>query len=165
MPDIGQFLRQTASTLAPYVPGLLQLGGTVYGGIQTNNAINNATNALVQGGQQAIGTIGTGTAQAQQALQDTLNPFVQAGQTQLPSMAQAVQPGGTFNTPFNADTFNLYQDPSFQFRLAQALAATKAGEFASGLGYSPATLKALNDYAQGQASTEFGNAFQRYQTD
>lgn len=157
MPTLNDIL----GTIAP----IAGIAAPIVGGINATRAAGAATNALTQGGQQAINTIQQGANQAQSTLTNALQPFVQAGQSTLPSLTAGVQPGGQFNTPFNANTFNLYQDPGFQFRLQQGLKAVQAAQNASGLGYSGATLKALNDYAQGQASQAYQQAFQNYQTD
>jgi hypothetical protein len=55
-------------------------------------------------------------------------------------------------------------DPSYQFRLQQGNLATQNLQNASGGAMGGNTLKALTDYNQGAASTEYGNAFNRFQT-
>lgn len=54
-------------------------------------------------------------------------------------------------------------DPGYAFRLEQGLKAGQGLANAQGNIYSGATLKALNDYAQGQASQEYGNYYNRTQ--
>jgi hypothetical protein len=51
--------------------------------------------------------------------------------------------------------------PGYSFRLGEGLKATQASAAARGLLHSGGTLKALNDYAAGSASDEFGNWFAR----
>lgn len=52
-------------------------------------------------------------------------------------------------------------DPGYQFRVAQGLQAVNNSGASRGMTYSGAQAKALNDYAQGQASQEYGNYFNR----
>jgi hypothetical protein len=64
--------------------------------------------------------------------------------------------------PTAADYFGNFQaDPGYQFRLQQGLRAANAGYAAKGLLKSDAAVKGLNDYAQGQASQEYNNFFNR----
>lgn len=60
-------------------------------------------------------------------------------------------------------------DPSYKVRLAEGLASLDQSNVAGGLNLSGAAVKATNDYAQDQASKEFGSAynraFQRYTDD
>lgn len=60
-------------------------------------------------------------------------------------------------------------DPSYRVRLKEGLEALDQSNVASGLNLSGAAIKATNDYAQDQASKEFGaaynRAFQRYTDD
>jgi hypothetical protein len=65
---------------------------------------------------------------------------------------------------FTAQDFMNNMDPGYQFRLQQGIAqaqnqANQGGGFLGGN-----ALKGLQDYTQGLASTEYGNAFNRYQT-
>jgi len=68
---------------------------------------------------------------------------------------------------FTAKDFT--DDPSYKVRLAEGLAALDQSNVANGLNLSGAAQKATNDYAQEQASKEYGNAynraFQRYTDD
>lgn len=60
-------------------------------------------------------------------------------------------------------------DPSYRVRMQEGLAALDQSNVANGLNLSGAAVKATNDYAQDQASKEFGaaynRAFQRYTDD
>ena len=60
--------------------------------------------------------------------------------------------------PFNADTFELYKDPGFQYRLKEGQALIEQGANAGGTRFSGATLKALSDFGQESASQEYGAA-------
>ena len=56
-----------------------------------------------------------------------------------------------------AGTGGFTESPGYQFRLNQGLNAVQKSAAARGLLGSGGTMKALNDYAQGQASSEFEN--------
>jgi hypothetical protein len=74
---------------------------------------------------------------------------------------------GPLQTAAFDPNINIQQDPSYQFRLQQGLQALQRSQAASGIS-GGAAAKAINDYAQNTASTEYGNAYQRalgtYQT-
>lgn len=86
-----------------------------------------------------------------------------------PFSFDAYQPAGKFEyAAYQApDAFKgltkeqLEADPSYQWRLAQGMDAIQNSAAASGLLRSTGTVKALNDYAQGAASQEYGNAYGR----
>ena len=72
-----------------------------------------------------------------------------------------------FTTPVpqykNFTAQDMYQyDPGYQFRINQGLQAVNNSAAAKGSLLSGGTLKDLNNYAQSQASSEFQNAFDRY---
>lgn len=54
-------------------------------------------------------------------------------------------------------------DPGYQFRLAEGQKALERSAAARGLLSSGSTLKGIENYAQGAASQEYQNAFNRYQ--
>lgn len=56
-------------------------------------------------------------------------------------------------------------DPGYQFRLQQGEEATRRAANVGGGQLSGNTLKALNDYSQNAASSEYANAFNRFQTE
>lgn len=56
-------------------------------------------------------------------------------------------------------------DPGYQFRLDQGNKALSAAQAARGGFYSGAALKEANAYNSGQASQEYGNAYNRFNTD
>ena len=56
------------------------------------------------------------------------------------------------------------QDPGYQFRLSEGLKQLSHAAGARGGLISGQTMKGMQDYAQGSASNEYQNAFNRYQT-
>lgn len=61
--------------------------------------------------------------------------------------------------------FNPEEDPSYQFRLQEGLKALERSAAARGGLQSGGTLKGITRYAQDVASTEYQNAFNRFQQD
>lgn len=96
--------------------------------------------------------------QYQQTRQDQM-PWMQAGQTAL----NALTPLATNYQKFGMSQFQ--QDPGYQFRLSEGLKQLGHAAGARGGLVSGQTLKGLQDYAQGAASNEYTNAFNRYQTE
>jgi len=71
---------------------------------------------------------------------------------------------GSLLHPFDADTFRQYQDPGYQFRKQQGEQSVLNSASAGSGAMSGAALKDLLSFNQDLASTEYGNAFNRYQT-
>lgn len=67
---------------------------------------------------------------------------------------------GSLLKPFGMDDFE--ESPSYQWQLQQGKAALDKGANARGNYYAPQTLQDLGKFQQGLASTEFGNAYNRY---
>jgi hypothetical protein len=61
--------------------------------------------------------------------------------------------------------FEEYLDPSMAFRMKLGTQATERLANVGGGAMSGNTMRALTDYGQGLASTEYGNAFNRFQTE
>jgi len=55
-------------------------------------------------------------------------------------------------------------DPGYAFRLSEGMKGLQNSAAAKGLLSSGSTLKGITDYGQGMASQEYGNAYNRYQT-
>ncbi len=70
--------------------------------------------------------------------------------------------------PTQAGTFtgeDLYQDPSYQFRLDEGMKGVENSAAARGGMLSGAALKDITRFGQDYASTEYGNAYNRWQND
>jgi hypothetical protein len=93
--------------------------------------------------------LGGGSSASQQAA-SAADPFASQRPQYQQQLQQMMQPGGF--TP---------QDPSYQFRFDQGMNAVNAGSAASGMLNSGNRMLALENYGQGQASTEYANQFSR----
>lgn len=88
-------------------------------------------------------------------------PYREAGYSALKDIS-AMQPYLT--KQFGQEDFQAGIDPSYNFRLAQGnLATTNLANQAGGL-IGGNALQGLTNYGQNLASTEYGNAFNRFQT-
>ncbi len=88
--------------------------------------------------------------------QGLLNPYNQAGQTAL------TQWGTELSAPAERFDFKFSEaDPSYQWRLEQGQKALERSAALRGSVLSGATLKALTNYAQGAASQEYANEYER----
>jgi len=150
----------------------LPVGAGIVGGILNNNAAGNATQALTQGANQAIGTVSHGSQNAQNTLstvygqqQGMLAPYAAAGGPALSTLQTGTAPGGDFVKPFDAATFDLYKDPGFNWRVQQGQRAINQGANAGGIRFSGATLKALDQFNQDSASQEYAAARARAEED
>lgn len=92
-----------------------------------------------------------------------LSPYSDAGKSALSQLMEKMQDGGYFTQNYTGQ--DLYDDPSYQFRLQQGLNGVQQGAAAQGGLLSGATQKALNDYAQNSASQEYSNAYNRFTAD
>jgi hypothetical protein len=118
---------------------------------------NKAAKTQQEGTQAAIAS--------QERMLNTLNeqqkPYREAGYSALSDIA-GMKPYLT--KQFGAEDFQAGIDPSYNWRLQQGnMATSNMANRAGGL-IGGNALTGLNDYAQGAASQEFGNAFNRFQT-
>lgn len=97
-------------------------------------------------------------------------PYRQAGLTGQNRLMELLGLGGNtgaagygqYSRDFGMQDFQ--QDPGYQFRLGEGLKAMSRQAGARGGLISGQTMKGLEDYRQASASQEYGNAFNRYQT-
>jgi hypothetical protein len=71
---------------------------------------------------------------------------------------------GYLTQQFTPEMFQQNIDPGYAFRLQQGQMANQRLGNVSGGGLGGNVMRGLQDYTQGQASQEFGNAFNRFQT-
>jgi hypothetical protein len=92
-------------------------------------------------------------------------PFIGAGQSAIGNLSSELGPGGQLTQGYGAFTaptgVTEQNDPGYQFRLQQGQNALQNSAAARGGLLSTGTAKNLNDYAQGQASQEYGNVYNR----
>lgn len=161
------------------IGGAVSAGGSILSGLIGGNAAGKSSNTLAKAGTAASNLAGQAGSQAQAAQQQQLKqeganeqPFVGAGQQAVGSLSNLLAPGGSLTQgygSFNAPTGVTEQnDPGYQFRLQQGQNALQNSAAARGGLLSTGTAKNLNDYAQGAASQEYGNVYNRalgtYQT-
>lgn len=92
-----------------------------------------------------------------------LSPYAQAGGTALSQLMGGMGSNGQFMQEYSGQ--DIYDDPSYQFRLQQGQDSIQSGAAAQGGLLSGATQKALLNYGQDAASQEFGNAYNRFNAD
>lgn len=138
------------------------IGSAIIGGNASEQAANteaNAANSASQVQQNMFNTV-----------QKNLSPFISGGQNALTALLAQTGIGanGSFNpnaslvAPFSAQQYQ--QSPGYQFQLQQGLNATQNAAAAHGGVYSGNTLKALTQYGQGLANTDYQQALQNYMT-
>ena len=141
------------------------VGSTLAGGLISADASKSAANT--QAGAAANAT--AEQAREFDAEQAALAPYRDLGTAALPTLRTALGlPGGdtsssTYGTLTKPFSFDVTQDPGYQFRLGQGEQAVENSAAAKGTQLSGATLKELLKYGQDYASGEFNNAFQRDQ--
>lgn len=92
-----------------------------------------------------------------------LDPYTGAGTFGLGMLRDEIGPGGRLATQFTADNFREL-DPGFDFRISEGQNALARSQFARGQGLSGAAARELARYSQDYASSEFNNAFNRFQS-
>lgn len=87
-------------------------------------------------------------------------PWREAGQNALGQIQNNM---GYYNQPFTQSQFQ--QDPGYQFDLQQGQQALQRSAAAKGGLVGGQAMTALSDYSQNQASNEYSNAYNRFNTD
>ena len=126
------------------------------------NGINQATQQGVAGSQQAVGSANDVLSNIYGQASGFTEPYRSAGAGAVNSLAGLLGPDGEFMQQFK---FDANQDPGYQFRLEQGQKALERSAAARGGLQGGGTLKALERYAQGVASDEYGKSFDRFQAD
>lgn len=133
--------------------------GAVASGVMSSNASKKAakTQAAAADNASAIQQ-----AQYEQTRED-LSPYTNAGTTALSQLMGKMGENGYFNQTYTGQ--DIYDDPSYKFRLQQGLDSVQSGAAGQGGLLSGATQKALSDYGQQSASQEYSNAYNRFNAD
>ena len=101
---------------------------------------------------------------------ESLQPFINTGydaQTSLRNLLGIGTPTdsgtyGSLSRPFDAQAFQQYQDPGYQFQLQQGQQALQNSQAAQNGVLSGAALKDLIGFNQGMANTAYQNAYTRF---
>lgn len=98
-----------------------------------------------------------------------LNPYLEAGRSGVTSLQAAYAPGGSLAGTFKAPTADeAAATPGYEFQRNEGTKAVQRSAAAAGGLGSGGTMKALDQYSQGLASTyyqqAYNNALQSYQT-
>lgn len=133
--------------------------GYITGANQQAKAAKNAAEIQYQSTKDASAT----QQAAADQIREDLNPYNQAGYDALKSMMGGMGEGGQFTQNFSGQ--DIYNDPSYKFRLNEGLNAVQSGAAAQGGLLSGATQKALANYGQEAASQEYQNAYNRFNAD
>jgi hypothetical protein len=133
-------------------------GASLLGGMMGADAAKDAAAMQVAGGDRAM---------AQQLRmfelgREDMAPFREAGYTALKDIAQLMP---MFTQQFGPEQLARYLDPSMDFRMRYGTRATERLGNVGGSAISGNTLRALTEFGQDLASTEYANAFNRAQTE
>jgi hypothetical protein len=148
-----------------YAAGAMALG-SIAGGIISAGGAQDAARTQADAANRAA-DLQKQQFDQQMALQE---PYRQAGLTGQNRLMELLGLGGNagaagygqYARDFGMQDFQ--QDPGYQFRLGEGLKAMSRQAGARGGLISGQTMKGLEDYRQASASQEYGNAFNRYQT-
>lgn len=91
-------------------------------------------------------------------------PYLDMGQQDYGRLRDLVT-SGAYDVPdeqYQAPQFNFEADPGYQFRMDQGAQAVNRRAAAGGRALGGGVLKELTRYGQGQASDEYGRAFDRF---
>ena len=127
-------------------------------GIMQSNAARSAANTQAAAADRAMAQE---RAMYEQGRED-LAPYRETGYTALKDI-ERMKPFLT--SQFGPEQFGQYLDPSMAFRQRLGTQATERLANVGGGAISGNTLRSLADYGQNLASTEYGNAFNRFQTE
>jgi hypothetical protein len=133
------------------------VGGNVVGGLIGADAARSASNTQANAAREALDF------QKQQfnTIQEQGAPYRAAGVSALSDIA-SMKPYLT--QQYTPEDFAQGIDPGYQFRLQQGQEATNRMANMGGGMLGGNALKGAQDYTQGLASQEYGNAFNRFQT-
>ena len=150
----------------------------IFNGIQRNRAIGRAGTQLLNANQEARQQVTQAERYGESSLRegqqegygaqfDTLqgidqawSPYQQVGGQALMGLNDAANAQTQFKAP-SADDIKGQLDPSMQFTMDEGLKALQRSAAGRGRLNSGGTLKDINTFAQGLASTNYGNAYSR----
>ena len=148
-------------------------GSALLGAYSANNAATTQANAAGQATQAQLNMFNTQNQQQAPYRQSGYNALNQIGALGSGTYGIYDQTGnvtgqgtgsGYLTQQFGPEQFAAGIDPGYAFRLQQGQMANKNMSNQAGGMIGGNALKGLQDYTQGQASQEYGNAFNRFQT-
>jgi hypothetical protein len=92
-------------------------------------------------------------------------PWHDAGADAVTQLQQGMAPGAEFNNPKPFSMADFQADPGYQFRMDEGQKAIERSAAARGGVLGGGTMKAIANYGQNLASSEFQNAYNRYTND
>jgi hypothetical protein len=137
-----------------FVAAAIAATGAVVGGAVSASASRKAASLQADAANRATDI----QSQQYNRTEELNEPYRQAGVGALNKLI-----GASDYTKFGMDQFQA--DPGYAFRLGEGQKAIERSASARGLQLSGSTLKGLTNYAQGAASQEYQNAFNRYQAE
>jgi len=129
-------------------------GATLLSGYMQGNAAKDAANTI-SGGTKYAADINK---QMFDISNENLRPYREQGQLTLKDLMARMP---ELTKAYTAEDFAQGIDPGYQFRLAQGQKALENQYNRGGGLVSGNAMQGMQDYTQGQASQEFGNAFSR----
>lgn len=137
----------------------LPIGLSVLSGLFGKDASESAADAQVQAGQESNAL--------QRYMFDQgradLEPWRAAGRSALDRLTAGTAPGGEFMRRFGPSDFQA--DPGYQFRMSEGLKGLERSGLRSGGIDGGPMLKGFMRFGQDLGSQEYGNAYNRYNTD
>lgn len=132
-------------------------GATLAAGYMGAQAAKDAANTVAGGARYAADI----NKQMFDTTNENLRPYREAGTTTLKDLLTQMP---NLTKAYTAEDFAQGIDPGYQFRLAQGQKALENQANRAGGLVSGNVLQGMQDYTQGQASQEFGNAYARNNT-
>jgi hypothetical protein len=129
-------------------------------GYGVTDAAGNAANSITG----AAANAGAGVTKAATDANAILDPYASGGAKAQTTLSDMVAPGGSLMKSFSANDME-QNDPGYQFRIDQGNQALQRSAAARGGAMGGGVMQALARYSQGQASSEYQNAFNRFTTD
>lgn len=137
-------------------PVTAMVGGSVVTGVMGADAAKSAARTQAASADRAMAQ----EREMYDLAREDLAPYRETGYTALKDIGERMP---LFTSQFGPDQFEQYLDPSMEFRRKLGEQSTARMANVGGGALSGNTLRALTDYGQGLASTEYGNAFNRFQ--
>jgi len=136
------------------IAAVATIGSSVIGSKAAKSAANTQAAAADRAMAQEL-------AMYEQSRED-LGPYRELGYTALEDIEKRIP---FFTSQFGDQQLQQYLDPSMAFRMKYGTQATERLANVGGGALSGNTMRALQEFGQDLASTEYGNAFNRFQTE